>query len=225
MSKEIEQLRKEFNERIDALLKQPAKFEVGKWYHAGRGDIINYQGVAEKKLSQTHVIYFGFCNQEWKDKEIMSINYMGKECTPSEIGAALIAEAKRRGFKEGVKYSGIGPHDTPSTIKGTEFRYSSHGEDSLCQWGAGFVYFKGQWAEIINDEKIEIGGYEVKFEEVTTTEQKREHGTKIDGHYFSKLFWESAKVVSLNNKAKIMVGCSKQFDVSLDVINKILAKL
>jgi hypothetical protein len=51
------------------------------------------------------------------------------------------------------------------------------------------------------------------------------NGTTIDGNLFTKEFWQSAKLISEHSKAKIMVGCSKQFDVSLETINQILNKL
>lgn len=48
---------------------------------------------------------------------------------------------------------------------------------------------------------------------------------EIDGNVFTTEFWQAAKLISEHSKAKIMVGCSKQFDVSIDQINAILEKL
>jgi hypothetical protein len=49
--------------------------------------------------------------------------------------------------------------------------------------------------------------------------------TSIDGNTFTLDFWQAAKIVAEHNKAGVRVGCSKQFDVSLDVINKIINQI
>lgn len=74
-----------------------------------------------------------------------------------------------------------------------------------------------EWFEpVYEEDKIMISNYEVLFFKAHTT---------IDGYMFTQQFWEAARIISSNTKAKIMIGCSKQFDVSLDTINKILNKL
>ena len=74
-----------------------------------------------------------------------------------------------------------------------------------------------EWFEpVYEEDKIMISNYEVLFFKAHTT---------IDGYMFTQQFWEAARIISGNTKAKIMIGCSKQFDVSLDTINKILNKL
>lgn len=70
--------------------------------------------------------------------------------------------------------------------------------------------------EIKAAEKIEIGGHPVEF---------RNGATEIDGFEFSKADWEAALRVSLNPKAKIKVGCSHQFDLPTETIERILSKL
>jgi len=71
--------------------------------------------------------------------------------------------------------------------------------------------------EIDKETKIFIDCYEVKFPLKSLT--------TIDGYEFNLEFWKAAKLISQHNKAKIMVGCSKQFDVSLETINKILNRI
>lgn len=78
-----------------------------------------------------------------------------------------------------------------------------------------------QWEPVYEeDEIIKIGGYEVIFVKDILT-----NTTMIDGNQFTLKFWEAAKLISSHSKAKIMVGCSKQFDVSLEIINKIIGRL
>ena len=141
-----------------------------------------------------------------------------RPATESEILEALKNEAIKRGFKEGVRIERTN-HFAPNvgkahlTMGGLGYKYVKE-LDRLEAFGSA-VYEKGQWATIIGDT-IKIGVYEVKFVGNHTT---------IDGYDFSKVFWQSAKTISEHSKAKIMVGCSKQFDVSLEIINQILNRL
>src|SRR3990167_5919954 len=75
------------------------------------------------------------------------------------------------------------------------------------------------WEPVYEEDKIEIGGYEVCF---IGTNNKY---TIITTEVFLKSFWEAAKTISEHSKAKIMIGCNKQFNVSLETIEKILKKL
>jgi hypothetical protein len=232
---EIESQIKDLLKEVESLKKQEPNFEVGKWYKSGK-TLFNYQldyGV------------YGFDDEgEWEtcDSWIWETWFDGTRlATPQEVETALIAEAKRRGFKEGVMVNrtdeiltlfGSCRGDNKVVLCNNKFYYHKE-EDSLTVDGR-VIYIKGQWAEIIKEDKIMIGGYEVK---ICQTQDPQYNGsgkcsyiptvkyTSIDGNTFSKTFWESAKYVSEHNKAKIMVGCSKQFDVSLETINKILSKL
>lgn len=91
--------------------------------------------------------------------------------TPKEIESHLIKEAKRRGYKEGAKVRCL---MTKTPLELTSFNYynspDSLDSDQLafnCEENKGevacIIYKQGQWAEIIKDEPIKIGGYEVKF--------------------------------------------------------------
>lgn len=74
-----------------------------------------------------------------------------------------------------------------------------------------------KWFEpVYEEDRIMIDKYEILFFKGYTL---------IDGYTFSQQFWEAARIISTNTKAKIMIGCSQQFNVSLDTINKILNKL
>jgi hypothetical protein len=229
---EIEQLKKQLNDISDKIkqLEKP-QFEVGKWYKIE--DLSETGVVCIKEIRDNYILVYGKFPllSDWQDSwEIKSDSIYGKEMTPAtdkEVEEALKAEAVKKGIKVGVTLDRqnlvYNKHKVTINKEFAEWEFVPR-LNQLMHHGVA-VFEEGNWAEIVKEEKIMIDRYEVKFETVTTTEQKREFGTKIDGHFFSKLFWESAKVVSLNNKAKIMVGCSKQFDVSLETINKILDKL
>jgi len=243
--KTIEQLEADMltlKKQIEELKNKPT-FEVGKWYANGDGFLCYTNKIVCKSAYGFGINYAGI----WFNNEAgEAFNIKNTECRPAttkEVEDALIKEAVKRGFKEGVKYQSLnndGKIRDKDGIVSHGFRYENN--SLWCGWG--FIFSNGQWAEIIKDETIKIGGYEVKFNKkddlVTgdfftrplgvcnvgdTIATWKDNNTSIDGKIFTKEFWQAAKVISEHNKAKIMVGCSKQFDVSLETINAILAKL
>jgi len=203
-------------------IKETPKFEVG-WYKSTKESDYFIYRKAKEHYRDTYGIVCGVFKTDVSFESFHEDSF--RPATHSEVETALIAEAKRRGFKEGVVLSQplclINGWDAVKGIKitGKYFKYRES-EDCLRLDGKR-IYSNGQWAEIIKDDKIEIGGYEVRIE----TDICNERRTSIDNNKFTKDFWQAAKLISEHSKAKIMVGCSKQFDVSLETINKILAKL
>lgn len=115
--------------------------------------------------------------------------------------------------------------DTPQTKAGSIFRpdvlLSVYSCTHSKEWFQPIFMADTSWFKpIYEEDKIEIGGYEVKF-------IKRTHSncTTIDDNCFTQDFWEAARTITRHAKAKIMIGCNKQFDVSIGTINKILDKL
>jgi hypothetical protein len=218
---QIKDLLKEV-EKLKQVPTQEPKFEVGKWYKSGK-TLFNYQldyGV------------YGFDDKgEWEtcDSWIWETWFDGTRlATPQEVETALIAEAKKRGFKAGtrIKTEEFGESVISNSCAGFSYRDEKHHNYGSLYYNGKLIYTQGQWAEIIQDDKIMIGGYEVFF--LTRNYNSGtgiERYTTIDGYPFEESFWEAARLISGHSKAKIMVGCSKQFDVSLETINKILAKL
>lgn len=137
--------------------------------------------------------------------------------THMEVQTMLGKEAITRGFKKGVKVTrSWSMSRTPVTLNDIGVSLSTH--QRILFMDGYEIMSNGVWGQIIQeDEKILIGGYEVNFDKVAT-----DNLTTIDGHYFSVDFWKAANTVSVNTKAKIMVGCSKQFDVSHQIIIEIL---
>lgn len=206
---------------------QEPKFEVGKWYKS--------KNPAKKtlfvltKFTEDHGVFkntdgYGFDFEgDWKGN---GFDLFGCDvslfipATKEEVEEALIKEAKRRGFKEGVGFKDM---CATQSLRNGIFLYECpiHG---LClidnnKYTGNYIFWGGKWAEIIKEEKIKIGGYEVK---VCEGKCGYPTWTEIDGNEFTFAFWEAAKLISEHSKAKIMVGCSKQFDVSLETIEKIL---
>jgi hypothetical protein len=151
-----------------------SEFKVGDW--------VEY--LLKTSLCQDDEIRIGRITSHSHDlfiidnKITVQDNHIGRKLTPSEIEAHLIAEAKRRGYKEGTKFKSyfddgnkirtIEKYDRKTPIK---FYYTKNTDSLRSAMYTNYgefcsnpsVYQDGQWAEIIKDEPIKIGGYEVKF--------------------------------------------------------------
>lgn len=247
MTEELEKLRTEFNERIDALLKPKPQFEVGKYYTFSNG-LYNSIFFRVKEIDKYGTIFTDNENEAYHKmpEGDFGSNAFPKGCnlykeskpaTPEEVKQALVKEAERKKYKVGTKIKSLG-HYPPSydgLIKDLDYTYF-HDIDSL-QVGGAELYCQGQWAEIIKEEVIKIGGYEVKFFNtgyycVTEKKLTTVWHTEIDGHRFDKSFWEAAQIVAEHSKASAFVGCGakqnlggNKWMVSLETINSILNKL
>ena len=222
LEKTIEELQKQLDE-VKQQLNKPT-FEVGKWYKRDSGSIIFIQEF-NSLIKGYDVDYVG----EWRNEYISSGDKSEyRPATDKEVEEALIKEAEKRGFKEGVIFnSPNATHDfsfNQKLISSTfSLNYNMLEGESDKNTSSCIIFKDGKWANIIKDEPIKIGGYEVKPTVVNDKGQQVGKGTMIDGYYFSSNFWEAAKIISEHSKAKIMIGCSKQFDVSLETIEKILS--
>ena len=212
---EIEKLKQElsdviakFNERIDALAKKQT-FEVGKWYIDKNGEALIFN-TGDKATN------YGFRNNGGWGIGYLLINQKCQNFMPAsdeEVFEALKKEAERRGFKEGVnlkvnfKYLG---HDHFDEIIKSEkgFRFSG---DELSLHGR-IILRDGKWAEIVKDEPIKVGGYEViKKNKYICIGCKRFWRSEVES--ISRLMSEYGfKTVSFDGA-----------EVSLETINKILA--
>ena len=125
---------------------------VGKWY-------INIDGlkclhfVTKITDSKEYFAYgFSFSN-EWKNnKGFGSVNdYTNKNfrlATNKEVEEALIKEAKKRGFKEGVEFKSVSSGNSIERVYDVFSYYSN--QNQLCSAG-GSVFIGGKWAEIIKE--------------------------------------------------------------------------
>lgn len=130
--------------------------EVGKWYKHKDGSYPNWLVFNGGEDSLT----YGFtATGDWgTDFKVWYIKEWGVEATREEVEQRLIEEAKRRGFVNGAKTTGI-DDDSQEIIKGTFFinKLKDGLNAHLKSNGIlGVTIFKdGKWAEII-DEKAEI---------------------------------------------------------------------
>ena len=131
------------------------ELEVGKWYKM-KGDthfLCNFNGNIGNNGNS-----YGFnLNGEWTDNSMCFQNsdtYV--EATPEEVSAALINEAKKRGYKQGITCAfGKGAHNR--MIRENEIRWVPDWQDkgALCM-GTNVIFTQGNWAKILPKEKTVI---------------------------------------------------------------------
>ena len=124
------------------------ELEIGKWYKGiGRNFLVNYQGDDDTNygfwgnLPFKNDIHFG---QYWVDE--------CREATPEEVEVALINEAKKRGYKKGVKcYFGTEKHQRTISTDDIIFDTNYLINGGLCM-GINVIFTQGNWAQIIPQE-------------------------------------------------------------------------
>ena len=159
--KGIEALQKQLNE-----LKEP-KFEVGKWYKFK--DNSNWLIFASKLKDGN----YGFNrNGDWST----TLGHLYKDqyirATDQEVETALVAEAKRRGFKGGcnINNSMLDMCSNESCYPDDcKFEYQTEMYKGFLSLGGMMIFGNGQWAEIIEStdslhSTVTINGYEMKQE-------------------------------------------------------------
>jgi hypothetical protein len=163
MKTELEQLKEQLNsisEKIKQL--ETPSLQKGKWYKRNK----------ELLVWNDYKKTYGFTEDGmWSNDMLFSRDL--NICVPAtdkEVEEALIKEAKKRGFKEGVKFY--------STYHDKNWGHGEVGKISFgINWSSGlntvlfsgnhYIFTDGKWAEIVS-EPLKIGGYEVKKEREDT---------------------------------------------------------
>jgi hypothetical protein len=181
----------------------------------------------------------------WHEKGIVSIETVSgneydyilyttsnswRHATPSEIESHLIEEAQRRGFKNGVKFKSLYDNSVINTMVGDEFHFKKEGflvNDA--SWKDVYNIHDG-WAEIIKDEAIKVGEYNVEFE----TNGIKVGCKNIDLYDLRRLksFYMLVEQIGLsgimmspgNKHIVVIEKGGKSFDVDIDVLEKIIGK-
>lgn len=142
------------------------RLEVGKWYWS----------IANKLICLTSVdvlraYYYGFSSSnDWIGKEWMDNASVDIEATKEEVETALIAEARKRGFKEGVNYdsTNVGfPSQIKCYINSNEFLYKTNNVLLIDNWR---IFADGNWATIVLEDEVK---------ELTVAELEEKLGYKI----------------------------------------------
>lgn len=138
-----------------------SELEVGKWYKSDYPLLIFITEVKHHELVGYGFNAVGFysegtfCTRADERNRVDYNTFNFKPATDKEVETALINEAKRRGFKEGVEIKPINKVIHLNNKIDLEYNtcfYESENEF----WMGGYCLFKdGKWAEIIS-EPIEV---------------------------------------------------------------------
>jgi hypothetical protein len=146
------------------------RFEQGKWYKDNEHDMFY---INENPNNSSFSVY-GFLNGGWRDRFSVGRTWITsgecKEATKEEVEAALIAEAKKRGFIHGANFIGIGSErETLVDLNTTpnEWQFDIN-KNSLSHYCNNYFFSKGKWATIIEEP-----------EEITIEQIQKELGRKI----------------------------------------------
>ena len=161
----LEKAKQDIQDKIDKL-KNETTIKVGNWYKGSYNDNRNIIFYAREIDEDEDIIGYGFVENGWSynaifsnlDSETMKTI---KPATNEEVEAALIKEAKKRGFKEGVKFKGLS-EGLGDVVAITTVKYDINNK-SLYSNGE-WIFKDGQWSEIIEEPKVVINGYEIKKE-------------------------------------------------------------
>jgi hypothetical protein len=117
--------------------------EVGKWY---KSEIAIFKVTALKPLKS-----YGVFSGKWGVEACTSITTKNRPATDKEVEQALIKEAKKRGFKEGVKFEDV--MGNLSVFKRFADFYLSNSHFNCFTKDSDVVSFflKGKWAKIIKE--------------------------------------------------------------------------
>lgn len=147
------------SEQIKELKNKP-KFEVNRWYHSDNDSLLYITKFSENKMFEGYGFYFN----NWESKQWWAYDHFIRPATLEEVYAALVKEAEKRGFKEGVRVvtclGNSGKLDCSKpfyNINDNKLRWADS-EDAM----NNIVFDNGQWATIIKDDVIKVGSYEVK---------------------------------------------------------------
>jgi hypothetical protein len=125
--------------------------EVGKWYTNEYGHIISLT-----KVDDGDVEFYGFYTNGWSDKDYADVPLWIEKLKPAneeEVKTALINEAKRRGFKKGVRATWAFQKNTNEALeKDVDDLFFHINDGAMLTDGFGHsVFSDGKWAEIIKE--------------------------------------------------------------------------
>ena len=154
----LEKAKQDIQDKIDKLKSKP---ELNKWF---------------KHKNNKHPEWIFYINEDFSSYGINSLgdwvesNHKGylihlEPATNEEVEAALIKEAKKRGFKKGVKFNGITNKSIVHRGLVMPLVFDSELNELTDDNDKGWTIFRdGHWAEAMQETKVVIKGYEMKQE-------------------------------------------------------------
>jgi hypothetical protein len=163
--KELKQERKQLKQQ----LKDLPSLEVGKWYKDP--NTLGYIYFITKTTT-TEISGYGIIGNEWNDDFglLNSAVEFDIPATDTEVEEALIKEARKRGFKEGVRFNNAVKDSVWEASSGVVSTINSN------DWGLftnnQYIFCKGKWAEIIKPKTVNLNGdyTEVQLKDVLNSQ-------------------------------------------------------
>ena len=160
--------------RVNEILELGLGLKVGEWYKDIERCGTGYYCI--KSITDGTFRYYGFSiGGVWHKNDWYFIDSCNLEkATKQEVEETLINEAKRRGFKEGVKFKCLISAEVGVLIEDYFLYNGSFGRGNSLESAFkndiinGVLFKEGQWAEIIDEKtelKQEIKELEVKLKE------------------------------------------------------------
>lgn len=164
------QWKKIIKKEAPELFEDEVRLEVGKWYKFKEGyDVRSYSNFMFLYSGEEgDCAASGFNTKGDWCENTLGVNYQNsyREATREEVKSALVKEAKKRGYKVGVKIKPIGKYPI-TTIGRLDFSYweidneitlhvvalENEWEDSCSN---PQIFKDGKWAEIIKEQKVEL---------------------------------------------------------------------
>lgn len=201
-------------------LKEP-KFETGKWY-------VDFTDSLFFAKSINTECFVGDFNGYYVNGSIGIWNITSqikREATNSEIETALIQEAERRGFKDGVKYLSV-EGKYPMQIESPTWSFWVRENGNNCFSYTEFancIFYNGKWAEIIEDT-LTINGQEMKVDgDIISFGCAKFHKRQFDG-LLARLDSFNQYNESSNRKI-VSIKLDSGVELTIEDLNKVVNKL
>jgi hypothetical protein len=125
--------------------------EVGKWYN-GYEDYLLFITKIKQEIGYKKIYYYGFTSGYVDEDYIANtdIEKYLKPATNKEVEQALIKEAKKRGFKEGVKFNSAWRSGAICYFNGMHYEAKNNSLSSGCSHN-DCIFQSGKWAEIVKE--------------------------------------------------------------------------
>lgn len=213
-------LPKDWNKALEAIQeKVEDRFKVGEWISFYGSS--SFGKITRLVPGDTHDI-------KWIDPTIGNgiennggHHEMIKKLSDEEVLERFKKEATKRGLVPGVIY--MSPGQKFKRTLGNIKSFIPDWNDDIsclddsnnnCIWTEN-----GGWSTLFKDEPIKIGEYEVKFgsyNDYISIDQNRYYPSELE---------EVKNVLKLNKVKSLNVGCSGQFKLDLETVNKIIERL
>ena len=144
---------KQEKKQLKKQLKELPSLEVGKWYKSIGGGFKYLLYLVSIDNGLDSCTAYGFVDDEFYIETDINFDMKQVPATDKEVETALIKEAKKRGFKEGVRFNNACKTGEIAHGKNTGVVNKIRSNDCGLFTSNQYIIFNGKWAEIIEEPK------------------------------------------------------------------------